>query len=392
MLIKKFLISIMSTVLSACILMSATSFANQISPENDFQQILDSFSDDEIGGAYIENNILHIKPIEQTDIEQISTYSNSYSVVFDSIAKYSINELKDAQDRALDLFESLDIDYVAIDDVNNGLAVGICDLTEEKEELFNNYIGIDNITFENVGNIIDNFDEGEKDASKPSPMAATEIVSGVSVSDIDKSDPDDSSKKLAATIGASVSGSGTKYFVSTAHGVDVGDRFTYNINNPIGTVNKKVMSGSEGIDISLIKLNESNAKLSSKTINNKMILTSGAPITGNTVYIINGNNPVEAKIKFSSCTKVWHDSGNDDVQTYKNIIMMEPSGTRMPEGGDSGSAVVTELSNGMYNICGIYKGRSEEAGTGGKAINSQYKYMFATRWDVVSDYFNVDIY
>lgn len=382
----------MSTVLSACILMSATSFANQISPENDFQQILDSFSDDEIGGAYIENNILHIKPIEQTDIEQISTYSNSYSVVFDSIAKYSINELKDAQDRALDLFESLDIDYVAIDDVNNGLAVGICDLTEEKEELFNNYIGIDNITFENVGNIIDNFDEGEKDASKPSPMAATEIVSGVSVSDIDKSDPDDSSKKLAATIGASVSGSGTKYFVSTAHGVDVGDRFTYNINNPIGTVNKKVMSGSEGIDISLIKLNESNAKLSSKTINNKMILTSGAPITGNTVYIINGNNPVEAKIKFSSCTKVWHDSGNDDVQTYKNIIMMEPSGTRMPEGGDSGSAVVTELSNGMYNICGIYKGRSEEAGTGGKAINSQYKYMFATRWDVVSDYFNVDIY
>ena len=389
---KKFLISIMSTVLSACILMSATSFANQISPENDFQQILDSFSDDEIGGAYIENNILHIKPIEQTDIEQISTYSNSYSVVFDSIAKYSISELKDAQDRALDLFESLDIDYVAIDDVNNGLAVGICDLTEEKEELFNNYIGIDNITFENVGNIIDNFDEGEKDASKPSPMEATEIVSGVSVSDIDKSDPDDSSKKLAATIGASVSGSGTKYFVSTAHGVDVGDRFTYNINNPIGTVNKKVMSGSEGIDISLIKLNESNAKLSSKTINNKMILTSGAPITGNTVYIINGNNPVEAKIKFSSCTKVWHDSGNDDVQTYKNIIMMEPSGTRMPEGGDSGSAVVTELSNGMYNICGIYKGRSEEAGTGGKAINSQYKYMFATRWDVVSDYFNVDIY
>ena len=389
---KKFLISIMSTVLSACILMSATSFANQISPENDFQQILDSFSDDEIGGAYIENNILHIKPIEQTDIEQISTYSNSYSVVFDSIAKYSISELKDAQDRALDLFESLDIDYVAIDDVNNGLAVGICDLTEEKEELFNNYIGIDNITFENVGNIIDNFDEGEKDASKPSPMAATEIVSGVSVSDIDKSDPDDSSKKLAATIGASVSGSGTKYFVSTAHGVDVGDRFTYNINNPIGTVNKKVMSGSEGIDISLIKLNESNAKLSSKTINNKMILTSGAPITGNTVYIINGNNPVEAKIKFSSCTKVWHDSGNDDVQTYKNIIMMEPSGTRMPEGGDSGSAVVTKLSNGMYNICGIYKGRSEEAGTGGKAINSQYKYMFATRWDVVSDYFNVDIY
>ena len=382
----------MSTVLSACILMSATSFANQISPENDFQQILDSFSDDEIGGAYIENNILHIKPIEQTDIEQISTYSNSYSVVFDSIAKYSISELKDAQDRALDLFESLDIDYVAIDDVNNGLAVGICDLTEEKEELFNNYIGIDNITFENVGNIIDNFDEGEKDASKPSPMAATEIVSGVSVSDIDKSDPDDSSKKLAATIGASVSGSGTKYFVSTAHGVDVGDRFTYNINNPIGTVNKKVMSGSEGIDISLIKLNESNAKLSSKTINNKMILTSGAPITGNTVYIINGNNPVEAKIKFSSCTKVWHDSGNNDVQTYKNIIMMEPSGTRMPEGGDSGSAVVTELSNGMYNICGIYKGRSEEAGTGGKAINSQYKYMFATRWDVVSDYFNVDIY
>ena len=389
---KKVFISIMSTVLSACILMSATSFANQISPENDFQQILDSFSDDEIGGAYIENNILHIKPIEQTDIEQISTYSNSYSVVFDSIAKYSISELKDAQDRALDLFESLDIDYVAIDDVNNGLAVGICDLTEEKEELFNNYIGIDNITFENVGNIIDNFDEGEKDASKPSPMAATEIVSGVSVSDIDKSDPDDSSKKLAATIGASVSGSGTKYFVSTAHGVDVGDRFTYNINNPIGTVNKKVMSGSEGIDISLIKLNESNAKLSSKTINNKMILTSGAPITGNTVYIINGNNPVEAKIKFSSCTKVWHDSGNDDVQTYKNIIMMEPSGTRMPEGGDSGSAVVTELSNGMYNICGIYKGRSEEAGTGGKAINSQYKYMFATRWDVVSDYFNVDIY
>ena len=389
---KKFLISIMSTVLSACILMSATSFANQISPENDFQQILDSFSDDEIGGAYIENNILHIKPIEQTDIEQISTYSNSYSVVFDSIAKYSISELKDAQDRALDLFESLDIDYVAIDDINNGLAVGICDLTEEKEEVFNNYIGIDNITFENVGNIIDNFDEGEKDASKPSPMAATEIVSGVSVSDIDKSDPDDSSKKLAATIGASVSGSGTKYFVSTAHGVDVGDRFTYNINNPIGTVNKKVMSGSEGIDISLIKLNESNAKLSSKTINNKMILTSGAPITGNTVYIINGNNPVEAKIKFSSCTKVWHDSGNDDVQTYKNIIMMEPSGTRMPEGGDSGSAVVTKLSNGMYNICGIYKGRSEEAGTGGKAINSQYKYMFATRWDVVSDYFNVDIY
>lgn len=389
---KKVFISIMSTVLSACILMSATSFANQISPENDFQQILDSFSDDEIGGAYIENNILHIKPIEQTDIEQISTYSNSYSVVFDSIAKYSISELKDAQDRALDLFESLDIDYVAIDDVNNGLAVGICDLTEEKEELFNNYIGIDNITFENVGNIIDNFDEGEKDASKPSPMAATEIVSGVSVSDIDKSDPDDSSKKLAATIGASVSGSGTKYFVSTAHGVDVGDRFTYNTNNPIGTVNKKVMSGSEGIDISLIKLNESNAKLSSKTINNKMILTSGAPITGNTVYIINGNNPVEAKIKFSSCTKVWHDSGNDDVQTYKNIIMMEPSGTRMPEGGDSGSAVVTELSNGMYNICGIYKGRSEEAGTGGKAINSQYKYMFATRWDVVSDYFNVDIY
>ena len=393
---KKPILKIVVSVLSLSMIMPISAFAYEEEKINDpIGEIVSNLKDDEFGGVYIKDGVLHIKPLEQSQANMVSTYTNStdIAVVFDDAAEYSVQELRNAQDKAIELFDSLDIDYVAIDDVNNGLAVGIHNLDEEKERIFKEYVNIENISFENVGDVIDNFqDVTQSYEDNISTKAAVEISSGVSVADIDQVDPDDSNKALAATIGASVYNSSVKYFVSTAHGTEIGDRFTYNTSNPIGTVNKRVMSGSKGIDVALIKLNENNAKLSSRTIDNNSILTAGAPVTGNTVYIIIGNTPIQAKIKYASCTKSWDDSSHNDVQTYKNIMMMEPSGTKLPEGGDSGSAVVTKLSNGAYNICGIYKGRSKDSGTNGKAVDSSYKYMFATRWDVLSDYFNIDLY
>lgn len=385
-----------SLVCAFSLLGTLSCFAQSNSSEM-YSSIVSNLEKDNYGGAYIKDGVLHIKPMKEADENRFLktiTRSNSNSdveIIFDDVAKYSMVELTNAMEDAIPLFEDLDIDFVAIDEQNNGLVVGVYNVTEEKKAIFCDTINIENIVFEelNTWEVVNENIDSTDSPSTTSIKAAKPVSSGVEATD---SNVQIDGNHLSSTIGASAGSSNKKYFVTTAHGTNKGDSFRYSSLGEIGTVAEKVMSGAKGIDISLIEVNEDNATLTMGTIDNHIILASGAPVSGSNVKIINGNTPATAKITYASCTKIWNEEKYNDFNTYKNIMMMELTGSTTTGNGDSGSAVVTEFTsagNTYYNICGIYKGRSEDAG---KETRATMKYLYATRWDVLSDYFDISIY
>lgn len=159
----------------------------------------------------------------------------------------------------------------------------------------------------------------------------------------------------------------------------------------MGQVKYHALNPNAGVDIALIE-KASTASLSLQAFDTKLILSSGAPITGASAKILNGVRSIPVTITYASCTKSWNDVETGDMGTYKNIMMMTPTGTAITEKGYSGSAIVTEYTNSgatYYRICGIYKGASEDAGTQTKIARN---YLYATRWDVLEDYFNVNLH
>ena len=135
-------------------------FANEqvvVSEETrDFwEEIIDTLDENEYGGAYIKDGVLHIKPQDEVEMQSMlsETAPNSRaasSVILDDEAEYTLNELNEASDKSEKIWKELKLDYVAISERDNGLIVGAYEWTEEKKERFKEVVGINNVFFELV--------------------------------------------------------------------------------------------------------------------------------------------------------------------------------------------------------------------------------------------------
>ena len=133
-------------------------FANEqvvVSEETrDFwEEIIDTLDENEDGGAYIKDGVLHIKPQDEVEMQSMlsETAPNSRaasSVILDDEAEYTLNELNEASDKSEKIWKELKLDYVAISERDNGLIVGAYEWTEEKKERFKEVVGINNVFFE----------------------------------------------------------------------------------------------------------------------------------------------------------------------------------------------------------------------------------------------------
>jgi len=149
---KKRLLTITAFVVSLGILNPLSCFAFERT-DDEYGTIVANLESDSYGGAYIKDGVLHIKPLSEQIKPRLVKTSGNAQVVFDDIAQYSMEELNKAMEESVVLFDELDIDFVGIDEENNGLRVGMIDVTEEKKERFCHEIAIDNILFEEVSAI-----------------------------------------------------------------------------------------------------------------------------------------------------------------------------------------------------------------------------------------------
>ncbi len=67
------------------------------------------------GGAYVKEDVLHIKPIDTKQVQDIiSDVAPNADIVLDSPAKYTMAQLIDGQNKADKIWDELKLDYVAI--------------------------------------------------------------------------------------------------------------------------------------------------------------------------------------------------------------------------------------------------------------------------------------
>lgn len=118
-----------------------TAFA--LSKQNDieYQKIIQELETipELYSGVYIENNILHIVPLNTeksikaiTDIKQNATVD----IVIEEAKIYSLEELNTAFETLRENRENLDITAYSIDTINNGLKVMAKQWTDEKKEKY----------------------------------------------------------------------------------------------------------------------------------------------------------------------------------------------------------------------------------------------------------------
>ena len=186
---KKFYTMVLALALSMTL--SGICFASN-GKRDTYENIVANLEKDSYGGAYLKDGILHIKPMsEQNQVNIMTMVENEDAVVIiDEPAKYTMEELNKAMDDSIVLFEELDIDFVAIDEENNGLAVGMFDVTEAKMNKFREEIKVDTISFQELGVVENTINELEVEskyvADIGSARAVGEVPSGVRITDLDQ--------------------------------------------------------------------------------------------------------------------------------------------------------------------------------------------------------------
>ena len=144
-------VAILSITISSTIIPCFASEEVVISEETrDFwEDVIDTLDEDEYGGAYIKDGILHIKPQDKVQTQSVlfdvaPNARMASDIILDDEAKYTVSELKSAMEKTNDLWETFNLNYVALSEEYNGLLVGAYKWTEEQKEEFVKIIGIEN--------------------------------------------------------------------------------------------------------------------------------------------------------------------------------------------------------------------------------------------------------
>lgn len=322
---------------------------------------------DEYGGIYFKNGVLHVLPTEYSHIpmDLLSSIEGT-EVVIDAPVRYSMAELENAFLCLRENSDTLNVTAYAISVRNNGISVYATVWTEEEKDKIRDLIDVENIKF---------VTEGLVDYSEPE--------SKISVPQQENYKINNETKALAPrakigyalnlgqttttyTLGRSVEDwDGNIFFQTAAHGLKVGDIInvaatvdsdTGNyVVGELGRVSDLKMRGN--MDVALIK---STGKFRPTGVTNTNVVFGGdsVPYEGFNGIVWTKDGPVKMEITEAKIDIDWNDPTYGDVQKYTDLFQMGYTTSTVTGGGDSGAGVsiIWEEDNEQSYV-GIYKGR-----------------------------------
>lgn len=347
--------------------------------QDSWDQVINELDDNEHGGIYIDNGVLHIKPVENTPFVSTLSLENAAEndIKIDPVATYSLEELKVAKKHISENRESLDVNSIATSNKYNSIIVTSPSWDNAKKEAVKSVAGIDNIIFKIRKNGNDT-DYTPKESSVNSENASVHSLIPYRVGE-EMVNKNTGSKQTIGGCVTSRSGSG---FITTAHGNNLNNIMVGTGNDSFGTIKKIKMGGS--VDAAFVKKESNNnidltdkVRLSSDPNKLGTISTAGAPaVEGAVIRFGSTTGYTIAVILANDWEGDWH--GQLDTDNYYTNMLHLDMGT---EGGDSGGPCMTYLtSNSTYKLVALTKGTLDN----GEGI--------ATRWDSIQKEFGVSIY
>lgn len=346
--------------------------------QESWDQIISSIEDNEHGGIYIDNGVLHIKPIEDMPIASVFSVDDTTenTIQIDPVAKYSMEELKAAKKLISENREALDVNSIATSNRYNSIIVTSSCWNDNKKEAVKSIAGIDNIIYEirENGNDVDYVPTPSADQENTTPYSLIPYRIGEEMVNYDTD--------FRQTIGGCVTLGSSSGFITTAHGNNIGDKMVGIGTDSFGTVNKLKMGGS--VDAVFVKKGPNDnidltdkVRLSSNPSNLGTISSAGAPpAEGAVVRFGNSSGYSIAVILANDWEGDW-DGQIDSNNYYTNMLHLDIGSSE----GDSGGPCMSYLtSDGTYKLVALTKGTLEN----GEGI--------ATRWDSIQDEFGVSIY
>ena len=200
-------------------------------------------------------------------------------------------------------------------------------------------------------------------------------------------------------LGASTLGAVAEYkddsdsvlYITTGHGMEEGDQI-YLVDsdgygdNGAGKLGEVVdVSIGTDMDIALIEqTNDSTVVPINEKRDGTEIYDAGNAIEGHVGEISSWQNQPVIGFDEVWADVSWNDPDHNDVGWYENLLQLHTV-TGATESGDSGSPVFmyefSDEDGTVINqiLVGIYKGRGRDG------------YLYATRWDTVEDYYDVEM-
>ncbi len=326
-------------------------------PVDIYSQIVNTCeSDPNYGGAYFKNGVLHIASTnsETTKTNILSNYQISYASNGSTIytvedAEYTYDELYTAKE----LLWANRVKYGIVGiypdaEMNSVVVESYVDISDNIDEMIE-LTGIERIHFKIV--VEEEYDDASLIYMRCGERLTVE-------------------NKLRCSLAAGIIfPDGTRGYLSTAHGVSVGDKYKYN-EVEIGTAEIVVYGGK--FDIALIRRTNTNYS-ASKVMSDGITESSynGTPILHDSITMYGAKTG-------SSAGQILAINANFMVNGFEFTDMIKSNYKR--DSGDSGGAIIAHRSEPYNNVfVGIHKGCS-----GG--------YPVATNWKLVSDEFNLNIW
>lgn len=382
---KKTIATIVSTALCLSLAIPIPALAFDQKPtviSDNWNSIMAELDASEHGGIYIENGVLHVKPVARN----VDTLAFSLAktaddtVAIDEVADYTVAELKEAKKKISLNREELGVNSIATSNKNNSLIVTAPTWNDEKKQAVKDVAGIENIIFDiRLNNDGKDSENTAVEVDRNNTLYSTWIPYRVGENMTTRRTGG------AQSLGACVVRNSQSGFITTAHGNQVGDQLVGlgvgEDADSFGIIDTLRMGGS--VDAAFVrKRSTDNIPLTDKV--------RISPDSSRLGTITSASAPAAegAVIRFGSTTGYtiavilandWEGNwnGNLDPNNYYTDMLHLDMGS---QGGDSGGPCMTYKSDGTYNVVGITKGTFSN-GDG-----------LATRWDKIASAFNVSIY
>lgn len=355
--------------------------------ESDVWSVLsENLNDDDYGGMYIEDGVLHIKTKEERKVRNVVAQvkgcvpaklrSATQEIVFENDCIYTMSELDTACEKIWNAKKNGEVDVVGIgtDEKLNGLIVEAPEWNDEKKQAISEITGIDmeHLKFEiSAGDF--------EDTALNSAGAGSKL----------QCDENSTRSTLGCGVyyeieGISDEDNGDYGWITSAHGYEDGnDIYMWNYYMGfIDFINLGPMNDNDYVyaDVAVIyKPKKSEVEYDMKVCGtDKLIMNTGKAIQGEEVTMYGDmSGRINGEVLSANYECDWSGSG---AGTYRRMIKTDIKTQK----GDSGGPLLRTLENGQYTLLGIVKGRetSDDKAifTSWKSIERRLEYDSSGRW------------
>ncbi len=334
------------------------------------------------GGVYLENNILHVIPLENTPYTY--NFSNGDRVIYDDPQMYSYQQLDDAFLTLRENRNEYGITGYGIDVVGNGLYIYAPVWTDELKQELIALTEIETIEFR-IDNGFTTLPDNEEDNVNDvvNPLANIPWVKyGTFISDY-------TNAESKMTVGAIAEYNGKTVLVTAGHAVlGKGDRIYLEEvvsgqwqRNYVGKVIERRMENN--MDVCLIEFDSSDGVVPLNDTRDDgheiTIALFSTPNVGSEYLIYGAKNKAPVIVTCNRADFYWN-----NTQWFYDMVEMEYTSSAVTTEGDSG-APVFKILDGIdeYVLTGIYKGR--------RTYNDGGVVTYASKWYNISDYFDLKL-